>query len=248
MKTLSSTIFAATCVVGIVCAGCVPVVPLLPHVRVHIGNIHIGGQSTDDYKGVPFNRKEGPQRIPGKVMCAWYDVGGEGVTYHDTTPENMGDGSLMNGFRTREGVDIGYTTSVDEADNSEFNFVEPPMDMPYIASTEPGEWTKYTVRVEKAGSYAVRLLHTTKQVVEVSFNMKFMSFWGNSHGLMRTRGFVSPHRDDDPVEWRRSHHWNVTDFGEVVLKKGKYILTLETPTVSKGGINYGWLEFELLGN
>jgi hypothetical protein len=41
------------------------------------------------YEGLPYhdNRYQGgPQKIPGRVMCAYYDLGGEGVAYHDTDP------------------------------------------------------------------------------------------------------------------------------------------------------------------
>src|ERR1039458_4900191 len=53
----------------------------------------------------------GPQKIPGKVLCAYYDLGGEGVAYHDSDPKNHGSGELnpadctyLNEFRIHEGV------------------------------------------------------------------------------------------------------------------------------------------------
>src|SRR5262245_59441115 len=71
-----------------------------------------------DYKGTPFHDsayKGGPQKIPGKVYCAYYDSGGEGVAYHDNTAKNLGSGTLnpangtyVNEFRMNEGVDISY--------------------------------------------------------------------------------------------------------------------------------------------
>src|ERR1039458_4549689 len=58
----------------------------------------------------------GPQKIPGKVLCAYYDLGGEGVAYHDSDPKNHGsgelnpaDGTYLNEFRIHEGVDTSYT-------------------------------------------------------------------------------------------------------------------------------------------
>jgi hypothetical protein len=49
-------------------------------------------------------------------MCAYYDLGGEGVAYHDTDPKNQGsgelnpaDGTYLNEFRINEGVDTSYT-------------------------------------------------------------------------------------------------------------------------------------------
>jgi len=73
------------------------------------------------YKGLPYQDTRysgGPQKIPGKVLCAYYDLGGEGVAYHDTDPKNHGsgelnpaDGTYLNEFRIHEGVDTSYTNS-----------------------------------------------------------------------------------------------------------------------------------------
>lgn len=52
------------------------------------------------YAGRPFQdavHAGGPQRIPGAVFCAYYDTGGEGIAYHDTTAENQGNGKLNQG-------------------------------------------------------------------------------------------------------------------------------------------------------
>src|SRR5437660_166050 len=76
-----------------------------------------------DYKGMPFHDSvysAGAQTIPGKVECAFYDLGGEGVAYHDTDAINNGSGELNQqtnhqrphatsyfwNFRKDEGVDI----------------------------------------------------------------------------------------------------------------------------------------------
>src|SRR5260221_7371911 len=71
------------------------------------------------YKGTPFKGaryQAGAQKIPGKVFCAYYDLGGEGVAYHDSDAVNNGsgklnprDGSYLNEFRMSEGVDTSYT-------------------------------------------------------------------------------------------------------------------------------------------
>jgi len=71
------------------------------------------------YKGLPYrdSRYEGgPQKIPGRVLCAYYDLSGEGVAYHDSDPQNHGsgelnpaDGTYLNEFRIHEGVDTSYT-------------------------------------------------------------------------------------------------------------------------------------------
>src|SRR6201996_7399587 len=70
-------------------------------------------------KSMPFQDshfRAFPQRIPGRVECAAYDAGGEGVAYHDSDAVNHGsgqlnpaDGTYLNEFRMQEGVDISYT-------------------------------------------------------------------------------------------------------------------------------------------
>jgi len=49
------------------------------------------------YKGLPYRDTlylGGPQKVPGRVLCAYYDLGGEGVAYHDSDPQNRGSGAL----------------------------------------------------------------------------------------------------------------------------------------------------------
>src|SRR5271167_1658067 len=68
-----------------------------------------------DYRGEPFHDNAyegGPQKIPGRVQCAYYDLGGEGIAYHDTDARNNGsgglnpaDGTYLNEFRMNEAVD-----------------------------------------------------------------------------------------------------------------------------------------------
>jgi hypothetical protein len=50
-----------------------------------------------DYPGQPFHdavHQTGAPSIPGIVQCALYDLGGEGVAYHDTDATNNGSGKL----------------------------------------------------------------------------------------------------------------------------------------------------------
>ena len=68
------------------------------------------------------------QTIPGKIECEWYDKGGESVAYHDSDAINNGsgklnpaNGSFLNEFRMKEGVDISYTKPGGIDDNSYSN-------------------------------------------------------------------------------------------------------------------------------
>ncbi len=123
------------------------------------------------YKGLPYHDSRyngGPQKIPGRVLCAYYDLGGEGVAYHDTDAKNHGsgelnpaDGTYLNEFRIHEGVDTSYTkfdrkpTAIDD---NPFDKVVPPRDMLYVGWTEPGEWFNITVDVAQSGTYAADFL------------------------------------------------------------------------------------------
>lgn len=102
------------------------------------------------YKGKPYQDSHyhgGAQEIPGRVECAYYDVGGEGVAYHDLDARNNGsgvlnpaDGTYLNQFRMEEGVDISYTKFHAQIDSSPYNVVQPPENQLYVGWTEPGEW------------------------------------------------------------------------------------------------------------
>lgn len=117
---------------------------------------------------------KGVQTIPGKIQCEYYDVGGEGVAFHDTDTVNSGSGGLNKGkdylstFRIQEAVDISYTKFHDSIDNSRFNFVQPKEGQLYIGWTEPGEWTKYSVDVEEDGTYTIGIMYTANAKGQIS--------------------------------------------------------------------------------
>ena len=89
----------------------------------------------DKYKGKPYQdsqRPSGAQRIPERVECTYYDLGGEGIAYHDTDKKNNGsgtlnpaDGSYLNQFRMDEGVDVSYTRFRDQIDNNPYEQIHP---------------------------------------------------------------------------------------------------------------------------
>lgn len=75
------------------------------------------------YKGTAWQT----QSIPGKIECEFYDKGGASVTYNDTDSINNGSGKLnpangsyLNDFRMKEGVDISYTKA-NNIDNNPYN-------------------------------------------------------------------------------------------------------------------------------
>lgn len=193
------------------------------------------------YKGKPF--KDSVQTIPGRLQCALYDIGGEGVAYHDSDSTNQGsgklnpaDGTFLNEFRMKEGVDISYTKFRDpQIDNSPYNLVAPPKDQLYVGWTSPGEWVKYTVFVKTAGTYTLGLMYTANQGGKISISVNDIDKTGPVD-------IPSTYVKEDPVAWRQWHHWNyLKGFASVKLEKGIQIITLYTK--EKGQMNYSYIDF-----
>lgn len=191
------------------------------------------------YKGSPWNDK--PQDIPGKVQCEFYDLGGEGISYHDTDSVNNGSGKLnpangdfFNEFRMNEGVDISYTKT-NGTDDNPYNDVMPEMNQLYVGWTVPEEWIKYTVNVKEAGTYAIALMYTSNG----DGGIEVLSADSDSTGLMKVS---STHKDADTLAWRQWHHWNKgIALGKIHLKPGVQVITLKT--ILNGNMNYDYLEF-----
>jgi hypothetical protein len=213
-------------------------------------SVYLGGcapSGLKGYRGKPFQDSVyhgGPQRIPGRVQCAYYDLGGEGVAYHDADAKNNGSGGLnpangsyLNEFRMNEGVDISYTKFHDEIDNNPYDLVQPPEGQFYVGWTVPGEWFNLTVAVEHAGVYKIDLLYTSNRGGTISLER-------NGRPLGPPIHIISTKNDQDPVAWRQWHHWNIlTNMAEVELPKGPCVLTVHVLT--EGNMNLAYLDFKL---
>jgi len=191
------------------------------------------------YKGMPFQDSvytAVPQQIPGRVECAYYDLGGEGVAYHDTDATNHGSGELnlkpehhrphansyIWGFRANEGVDISYTK--DFADFNHTNFVAPATNQFYIGWTADGEWCNYTVNVKQAGTYRIAALYgNAANTISFSINNKPAS------------------ECKLPLATGSMHKWNKAEIGTITFPEaGLQLLTFH---YGKGN-NFAYFEFE----
>ena len=191
------------------------------------------------YKGKPFTderHQSGPQMIPGTVQCALYDLGGEGVAYHDTDAINKGSGELNRQtghcrpgtpeyfcyFREKEGVDISYTK--DFADFNHPNLVTPENNQLYIGWEADGEWVNYTVHVKQAGTYSINAMYgNAANTVTFSVNNK-------PAGQCKL-----------PVDTGSFHIWNkAMNCGEITFPNaGPQLLTLHY----NAGNNLAYFEF-----
>lgn len=191
------------------------------------------------YRGMPFAdafHKAGAAKIPGLLQCALYDLGGEGVAFHDTDGTNNGSGKLnlekghqrahagdyIWHFREDEGVDLSFVK--DWADLNHTNLVSPPINQFYIGWTENGEWCNYTVNVTRPGTYRIRALYAF-QTNTVTFDLS-----GKPAATCRL-----------PVPTAGYHHWNLAEIGTIEFPEaGPQLLTFR---YGKGN-NFAWFEFE----
>jgi hypothetical protein len=198
-------------------------------------------QVPKEYKGKPFKDAEyakGAQLIPGRLELAYYDLGGEGVAYHDTDPINNGSGKLnrepdhqrpgvpeyLVHFRANEGVDISFTK--DFADFNHLNKVDPKVNQLYIGWQDDGEWTNYTVDVKVPGLYKI--------ITVYGFQDNKSSLWVNNKKAV---DLVLPENTGD------FHRWTQATVGEVTFPiAGANLLTLH---YNKGS-NLAYLDFVLV--
>ena len=203
----------------------------------------------NQYKGTAYRDTRyqgGAQKIPGRVLCAYYDVGGEGVAYHDTDPQNHGsgelnpaDGTYLNEFRIHEGVDTSYTkfdSKPDWIDDNPFDKIVPPRDLPYVGWTEPGEWFNITVDAASAGTYDADFLYTSNRSGTISIDV-------NGKNATGSLQLATTYDAADPVAWRQWHHWKLaSNFFKVRLSKGRNVLAVHI--LSGGNMNLAYFDFK----
>ena len=99
-----------------------------------------------------------PIALPGTIEAENYDLGGEGIAYHDADAENKGNAD----FRKKEGVDVsnGSTGKV-------------------ISNTVTGEWTKYTIELDRAGLYTMKSLVSSSAETFFSIEINGRNVSGN---------------------------------------------------------------------
>jgi len=199
-----------------------------------------------NYRGTPYEdsrHQGGAQRIPGKVECAYYDRGGEGIAYHDSDSRNSGsgalnpaDGTYLNQFRMGESVDISYTKFHDQIDNSPYDLVQPPENQLYVGWTEPGEWFNITVEVAHAGVYSADFLYTSNRGGSISLD-------ANGKSATPPLTITSTFNASDPIPWRQWHHWNIMpNLVRLRLPKGKSVLTVHI--LAEGNMNLAYFDFK----
>jgi hypothetical protein len=223
----------------------------LPFLTVLFVNTALCAPKSDflaNYKGTPYHDsryQDGAQKIPGEVFCAYYDLGGEGVAYHDFDAKNNGsgalnpaDGSYLHEFRMQEGVDTSFTKlKLDpQIDDNPYEKVQPPANLLYVGWTQPGEWFNITVDVASAGVYSADLLYTSNRSGTISLDV-------NGKPATGPLAITSTYNAAEPVAWRQWHHWNIAPgIAQLRLPKGKSVLTVHILTA--GQMNLATFDFK----
>jgi hypothetical protein len=88
------------------------------------------------YKGTPYHKT--PFVIPGLIQAEDFDLGGEGVAYHDQEKGHPGGSKPV--YRVNEDVEV-------ENDGKNDGY--------HVGWTTGGEWLKYTMDVIKSGIYDI---------------------------------------------------------------------------------------------
>lgn len=101
------------------------------------------GQIPAGYSGKPFadvTHRDRPAAIPGRIQAALYDLGGEGVAYHDTDAINHGSGELnYKPGHCEKGVPV-YICHFRESEGGDISYVKKPADLNHPNPFVP-EWT-----------------------------------------------------------------------------------------------------------
>ncbi|MGE3707987.1 MAG: carbohydrate-binding protein, partial [Vicinamibacterales bacterium] len=92
------------------------------------------GASSTTSTSTPFNGS--PATVPGLLQAEGFDNGGEGVAYHDANSANLG------GIYRSTGVDIAWASG----------------GTGLVGWVSAGEWLKYSVNVQTAGTYRAEFL------------------------------------------------------------------------------------------
>lgn len=154
--------------------------------------------------------------IPGKIEMEKFDNGGDNVAYYDVDERNEGTSIrednanvYIQAFRSS----VGYS----------------------IMQTTPGEWTQYSVKVEKSGVYRVTFRHSTTNDAKVSIFKD-----GENVGSVSLRGVLG-------AQGTSNSRGYTTSSSTVTLNKGEYKLkfVFESSTNVNTKLYTDYVNFEL---
>lgn len=159
-----------------------------------------------------------PGTIPGKIEAENFDLGGEGVGYHDRSAKNPGLG-----YRLDEGVGIkGMTVPAGKPNWYQSNDGSPTIGWFFV-----GEWLKYTVDV-KAGLYDINIRIATpmnKKAFNIYLDDKLIAY-------------IEVPNTGEYNRWVTVHQRGVA-----VKKDGRAVLKIQAGGMDLDECDVNWIEF-----
>jgi len=138
-----------------------------------------------------------PVLLPGAVEMENYNLGGEGIAYHDSDPFINQGNQYGNNYRVNEGVDIQPTIDLGGGYN--------------IGWLSNGEWLNYFIDISKSGHYKI----TTR----VASPNNSGGFKIEIDGIDKTGNLIVPSTGD----WQ---NWTDVICDNVYLEQGVHLLTV----------------------
>jgi hypothetical protein len=182
------------------------------------------------YAGKPFKGDTllgKPQQIPGVVKGMFVDSGGASVTFNACC--------ALQGYAGYDYDIIGWGTN--GQNDSSVNAVPPTSHLSYMVA---GQWMKYTVHVNTAGTYYVDF-----KLATVGYpNLQTLTYYnGTSVKTDSVKNLpVCQTPPGCPEPW---HAWNCNmNVDSVALDTGLQVVQI---TFNQGSWNYDWTRFRLKG-
>ncbi|HUI90850.1 MAG TPA: hypothetical protein VLX68_01260 [Chitinivibrionales bacterium] len=205
------------------------------------------------YAGKPYccdTLKGHYQQIPGRVLCVFFDSGGEGVGFH--YPGNSNSGGSMRLNAAGQQIQADFIVSMQAFGGNDFIFGSNPgqhetgfwhlawiLPSTYYTNGDPGEWEKYSVHVNTAGMYYVSF-HEANAYLP---NLQTLTYYDGQQvkiDSIRNMPVDTPLPSGCPEVW---HSWSVTkNVDSVMLDTGLQVIQL---TFKDGSWNMDWMQFDL---
>ncbi len=182
------------------------------------------------YKGYPYLKT---QEIPGRFRAFSFDQGPKDVVWHDFNKTNawyckVRDSTGVGLQKMGAGGDKGDTPEADSMIKNEGQNC-------YLAETNMGDWTKYTVHVSQAGSYKLNILSAAQGTVNPWVGVSLL----NGTDSVGTGQIVLPLTT-------YFHHWVYTkDVATMSLDSGIQVLRFDI--IGNGPMNIDYIDFRLAG-
>ncbi|WOO40294.1 PKD domain-containing protein [Rubellicoccus peritrichatus] len=186
-----------------------------------------GATARDRIKIIVSNRQPylgARLQIPGVIEAEAYDLGGEGIAYHDTSPGRQGNNTQ---YRPIDDVDVRFIG--DAANPSGFQ----------ITDLAQGEWLKYSVNVAESGLYTLEALinrgnaANSAPVKRLSFEINDVALAGVIRPEYNPNGFQS-YMGEGPFYLEAGDHSLKLTFINAVYEIDKFIITPFVPTFTGG--------------